>query len=271
MRIGLLAASIVSLVAHTTATAAPPPLLLPTAPWNVEFADSMCLLSRTYGRDGAISLLLKPNMLGNGMEIIVARANSAIGRPERGKVAVAVDGQKLNFDAHYDAQSSAQARLLRVMIPEDKMEMEALRDTLLIDAGPRSRLLFSLGGIDRAFPVLASCVAQLRAVHKVSDADIGALATPPKGSAAHLFTPDDFPSEALGRGRSGTVGVLLWVEANGRVSTCKVIESSANTTFEQATCEIVKRRGRFTAARDAAGQAVRAPTFTRIRWMPPDE
>lgn len=271
MRIRFLAASIATLVAHSTATAAPPPPpMTPSAPWNVEFADSMCLLSRPYGKDGAISLFLKPNMLGNGMEIIVARATSLIGGPGHGEAAVAIGGQKLNFDTYYNAQSTAKARLLRIMIPEDKIELSALRDTLLIDAGSRGLHLFSLAGIERAFPVLASCVAQLRAVHKVSDADIGAIATKPKGSAADLFTPDDFPSEALGKGQSGTVGVLFWVEANGRVSTCQVIESSASTVLEQATCNIVKRRGRFTAATDAAGKAVRAPSFTRISWMLPD-
>ena len=185
-------------------------------------------------------------------------------------IAVAIAGQKLNFDAYYSAQSTAQARLLRVMIPEDKIELSAFRDTLLIDAGSRTGHLFSLAGIERAFTVLASCVAHLRAVHKVSDADVGTLATRPKGSAADLFTPDDFPAEALGRGRSGTVGVLFWVEANGGVSTCRVIETSASPIFEQATCEIIKRRGRFTAATDAAGKAVRAPNFTRISWMLPD-
>jgi len=77
MRSKILAASFAILFAHSIAAAAPaaaPLPMTPTGPWKVEFADSMCLLSRPFGKDGATTLVLKPNMLGNGMEIIVSRA-----------------------------------------------------------------------------------------------------------------------------------------------------------------------------------------------------
>ena len=69
--------------------------------------------------------------------------------------------------------------------------------------------------------------------------------------------------------QSGTVGALVWVEVNGRVSSCQVIESNASPSLNQATCSILQRRGGFTPATDAANKAVRAPAFYRIRWLLP--
>ena len=92
MRVKSLMASLALLFAPGIAVAAPPQPLTPAGPWNVEFADSMCLLSRPYGRDGATNLVLKPAMIGNGLEIIVTRATTAIANPRFGNAALAVAG-----------------------------------------------------------------------------------------------------------------------------------------------------------------------------------
>jgi len=64
--------------------------------------------------------------------------------------------------------------------------------------------------------------------------------------------------------------VLVWVDATGRVSTCEIIESSAAAPLQEATCNIIKRRARFTPAKDAAGKPIRAPFFYRVRWALPE-
>lgn len=272
MRSKILAASFAILFAHSIAAAAPaaaPLPMTPTGPWNVEFADSMCLLSRPFGKDGATTLILKPNMLGNGMEIIVTRGTTSIDRPEHGKAAVDIADKRVDFDTFFNAYSTAKARLIRVVIPDAKIELTALRGTLSIDAKAEGQHSFSIVGIERAFPVLATCVAQLRAIYKVRDADIGALTAKPEVQPNSLFTVNDYPGEALRKGQSGTVGVLVWVEADGRVSTCEIVDSTASSVLEQTTCNILKRRARWTPAKDAAGKSVRAPGFTRIRWVLP--
>ena len=270
MRIKSLAAAFAIPFAHAAAAAAsPPPLMAPTGPWNVEFADKMCLLSRPYGKDGATQLMLKPDIVGSGMEIIVSNTAASASSPEIGNAGVTVAGRKLSFDPIFYAYSTGKARLVRVAIPDNKIELSALRETLSFNANSEGRYAFSIPGIELARPMLADCLSELRAAYKISDADIGKVATRPDGSNVRLFTFDDYPAEALRRGQSGMVGVLFWVEPNGRVSTCEVIESTASPVLEQATCNMVKGRARFKPARDAANNAIRAPGFTRIRWMLP--
>ena len=64
----IFAASLTALLAHATATAGPPPLpTAPNGPWTVDFADSMCILSRAYGKDRATTLMLKPSMVGDDL------------------------------------------------------------------------------------------------------------------------------------------------------------------------------------------------------------
>ena len=121
----------------------------------------------------------------------------------------------------------------------------------------------------RALPVLADCLAQLRTAHNVSEAEMAAIVTPPKGSALSFFSTNDYPDEALRKEQSGSVGVLLWVETTGRVSTCTVIESSAADPLKEATCNVFKRRARFEPARDVQKKPIRAPVFARIRWELP--
>ena len=52
LRLKYFALMVAILLAQGAATAAPPLPMTPTGPWNVEFADSMCLLRRAYGKNG---------------------------------------------------------------------------------------------------------------------------------------------------------------------------------------------------------------------------
>lgn len=272
MRIKTLAGCVIVL-AHAMAAAAapfsPPPLMMPAGPWNVEFADRMCHLSRPYGSDRATHLIFKPGMIGDEMEIIVAKTTTKTRDGTYGKAVLSISGKKVIDDALFSAYSTAEARLMRIQLRDDEFALSVVRGTLSIDAAPESHHLFVISGIERALPILAQCIDQLRTIYKVSKTDLADIATKPEGSLPRLFSTDDYPSEALRNEESGTVGALVWVETNGRISTCEIIESSGSSSLEQTTCDILKRRSRFAPAKDAAGKAVRAPMFTRIRWSLP--
>ena len=229
----------------------------------------MCHLSRPYGSDRATNLIFKPGMIGDEMEIIVAKTTAKIGDGTYGKAVVSISGNKVIDDALFSAYSTARARLIRIQLRDDEFTLSAMRGTLSIDAAPESRHFFAIPGIERALPILAQCIDELRTIYKVSKKDLAAIVTKPEGSLPRLFSTDDYPSEALRNNESGTVGALVWVEITGRISTCAIIESSGSTALEQTTCDILKRRSRFAPAKDAAGKAVRAPMFTRIRWLLP--
>ena len=261
------------LLAAATTTAAPSPApqaLKASGPWNVEFADSMCLLGRPFGKGGETNIIFKPSMIGDGFELIISQARSSVAPVRYGKVVLRVAGKPVEFDGRYTAYSSKTARLIRIIIDDETLALSAIHDTLEIDAVGEKRFAFSISGMAPALPVLAGCTADLRTAYKVSEADVGVLATKPTGTVAKIFSSDDYPREAWAKNEIGTVGVLLWIEANGRVSTCQVIETNASAALQQKTCEIFRDRARMTPATNAANQAVRAPMFSRVSWQLPD-
>lgn len=259
---------LVILFASNFAGAAPAPsLLAPSGPWHVEYAGSMCLLSRPYGANPESRLILKPSMTGDKLEIIVTTARSRISDRQSGKVAMAIAGKAVPEEVSFFAYSTAKARLVRIWNADETLTLSSLRDTLSIDAKGEGRYQFALTGIERARPALNVCLKQLRTMYNVTQADLAPIVTEPQGTVRKFFQSSDYPLEALNKNQSGTVGVLLWVELDGLVSKCEIIEPTNAKVLEEKSCSILKRRGRFVPAKDAAGRAIRAPVTTRINWQ----
>jgi periplasmic protein TonB len=93
-----------------------------------------------------------------------------------------------------------------------------------------------------------------------------------KGDLRSLFSTDDYPASALAAGIGGTAQAELTIGADGRVVGCNLIRSTGNGALDSATCNILRRRAKFTPARDSNGNAttdtVRTPTIT---WVVPAE
>lgn len=267
MRMRFLAASFAVLITNAIAAAAPAPALMkPTGPWHVEYAGSVCLLGRPYG---PARLIIKPSMIGDKLEIIVATARTRFSPRVTGQASLAIAGQAVAGESYFHAYSSAKSRILRVGSDEETLTLSALHDTLSIDAARESRHLFALAGIERARPALNTCLDKLRSMYSVTKADLAPIMTEPQASVRKFFSSSDYPIEALRNNQSGIVGVLLWIETDGGVSTCEVIEPIDVPILQQTTCNIFRRRGRFTPAKDAAGKAIRAPMTARIKWQLP--
>ena len=77
-----------------------------------------------------------------------------------------------------------------------------------------------------------------------------------KGDLRTLFSADDYPAAAQRNGEAGTVQAKLFIGPDGKVQSCTVIRSSNSAVLDDATCSILRRRARFTPARDVNGMAV---------------
>jgi protein TonB len=76
-----------------------------------------------------------------------------------------------------------------------------------------------------------------------------------KGDLRSLFSADDYPASAQSSGAEGTVRASLTIGPDGRVTGCNVIQSSGNGSLDSTTCNILRRRAKFTPARDSNGNA----------------
>lgn len=98
----------------------------------------------------------------------------------------------------------------------------------------------------------------------------GATAPVPRSSPQSWVTGDDYPMPALRAHATGVVAFELDIEADGTISACRVTGSSGSSLLDTMTCAMMRRRGRFTPARNSAGVAIRARWQSQVRWELPD-
>jgi protein TonB len=93
-------------------------------------------------------------------------------------------------------------------------------------------------------------------------------AAPARGDVRTLFSGDDYPASAQAAGAEGTARATLTIGPDGRVVGCNLIQSTGNGALDAATCNILRRRAKFTPARDSNGQPT-TDTYTTppIRWQ----
>jgi len=88
----------------------------------------------------------------------------------------------------------------------------------------------------------------------------------PRSDLRTLFSGDDYPVEAQRNGEEGTVQARLAIGIDGRVARCTIIRSSGYASLDDATCNILQKRARFTPARDNSfapvGDTVITPPVT---------
>lgn len=69
----------------------------------------------------------------------------------------------------------------------------------------------------------------------------------------------DYPRQIMASWpRGGRIDVILRIEANGRVSSCRVGRSFGNPAADQLTCALITQRGQFRPAIDRTGRPVAA-------------
>ncbi len=89
-----------------------------------------------------------------------------------------------------------------------------------------------------------------------------------RGDLRTLFTTDDYPASAAAAGAEGTAQAQLTIDSGGRVVGCSLIRSTGNSALDSATCNILRRRAKFTPARDSNGNPTTDTVTTPpIRWQ----
>lgn len=88
-----------------------------------------------------------------------------------------------------------------------------------------------------------------------------------RGDLRTLFSADDYPASAQAAGAEGTVRAELTISPSGQVVGCNITQSSGNSSLDSTTCNILRRRAKFTPARDSNGNAVSDTVPTPpIQW-----
>jgi len=95
-----------------------------------------------------------------------------------------------------------------------------------------------------------------------------ARAVPPLAS---YISSDDYPAAALRNEEQGSVAFTLDVGPEGRVTACRIRQSSGSAALDGATCRIMRSRARYRPARNARGDAVPGSDRATVQWVLPAE
>ncbi|MEH3048208.1 energy transducer TonB [Sphingomonas adhaesiva] len=90
-----------------------------------------------------------------------------------------------------------------------------------------------------------------------------------RGTRSEWITTEDYPSSAIRAEEQGTVAITVAIDADGRVTSCTVTQSSGSAALDQATCRLYAKRARFEPARDDGGARVASTYSDRVRWQLP--
>lgn len=80
------------------------------------------------------------------------------------------------------------------------------------------------------------------------------------------ITDRDYPRDASQAKIGGVVETRFTIQANGRVSGCRVTRSSGDASLDATTCSLIEDRFRFKPATNAAGDAIASQYGWRQSW-----
>ena len=247
-----------------------PPALKGAGPWTVEFAETLCGLGKTYETPaGTVMLAVKAPLVGRDYGIFVIRpGGAATVATWHQAFIVRPGGARVGPFPLQSFTSVSRKRVARFSIEAEKYTLAEDGSTLTLDLGAEGMFSFAVPNFAKALVTLEDCTKGLRKAFGIDQQVIDRVAVDAK-SIGLVFMANDYPSDALRQGLQGTVGALAFVGTDGRVTGCKVIETSGSPSLDSQTCAVLERRARYQPARDASGTKLRAPIYTRIRWVLP--
>jgi protein TonB len=116
--------------------------------------------------------------------------------------------------------------------------------------------------------VLLTLAAQAEPLEQSGAAEATTIVTPPSIAGGWFMSDDDYPAEARRQGLEGATSVVLQISAKGRVTDCRVTESSGTPSLDEASCSMLSKVT-FKPARDAGGHAVAGEFARRMNWTLP--
>lgn len=265
------------------AAAAEPETLQPTSQWEATRDGNMCLLIRHYrdSKGSPVDLMMRPGLLNDNVLLIIARDDGRSDVSLENTTIYTADGHELkDWSAQTFKMTSGKwvsfiDTRFRPFIgkpPKDEAEeenaprAELLGDNFSIRVKRQFNYRFLTPGIAVGRTILDQCIDAVRADVGVSQEDIDRVAEGPSIKEIGLSS-DDYPKEMLSRNLMSRPLLFYWVNEEGRVEDCQLLESAGYPEFDDIICNRVMQLMRYHPARDVDGNPVRAPQTQRIRFQ----
>lgn len=239
------------------------PPLAPLGKWRVDWGDTNCLAMQSYGEASAPTTFgFKPSLNGDVIRVIITRKGPY---QNAAHFPVALGDVKTTALGFRPAKTDRE--MFWINIPRADFDRLAALPTLAIK-GRRLDVVLSTTGFAAATRALDTCNKNLRAHWNADEAGvqrIGTMAAPLR-APARLVSSADYPDQAIFEGRDGTTGVSLLIDEKGELKDCVVEQASGVATLDAQTCILFQTRGKFSAAKDKEGKAIKSRLTYRFRW-----
>jgi TonB family protein len=272
MQLGVLSIFAASALISSAASAINSAPLQPIAPWVLDYDVAECHAERQYNEDhNAVTFAIRPAPNGETYELLIARtrAGPRYGDELRGEVdfgAGPIKAWLLNYGT-----TNPVLNVLKFRIPAAEMAQAQTANsvTFRIDGAiaGSSDIAFSLHALPGVLAGLKKCTEMLRHYWNMTPDEAGLIASPARGDMHPLFSPSDYPEEAMKHDQEGSSQFLLLINEKGRVAGCHVIKASGVPALDSMGCEIFRKRANFTPALNHQGIPIRsAVTTPPIVW-----
>lgn len=253
------------LFAAALATPAPADaaLLMPAGKWTIDWGDTNCIALQKYDdTKQPVTFGFKPSINGDVIRLMVSRKGP---RQKPAHFEVKVGDVKTTALVFSPKDSGMQ--LFWINIDRGDFNRLAIEPSIRI-GGRQLDLHLSTQGFEAAVKALDSCNADLRSEWNADEEGKARISVPPVAliSPVKFLKPEDYPSQAVFEGRDGVTAVSLLLDETGAIKDCVVEQASGVATLDAQTCLLIQQRGKFTAAKDAAGTPVKTRLFYRVRW-----
>jgi len=242
----------------------------PTSKWQVEYADTMCVLSRAYGAGpDAVTLGLRPMPMSTHSEIVlITQGNAATKLDGHGEIALLPSGHSTIGIYGRFPMPKGPGRIATILFEGDALAGLEQADAIDINLdGEEHRL--ATPGIAGAMKVLSSCQDDLLKHWGIDPNERKLEGTHVGGNPVRFFGPDEYPSSAIISREQGRVIAVAGVEPDGRVGSCTVVSSSGYKVLDETTCHIMRNKVRFTPALDKDGHPIASHYVMPVRWVLP--
>jgi TonB family protein len=84
--------------------------------------------------------------------------------------------------------------------------------------------------------------------------------------SSSIIRDGDYPADAARQGEQGSVTIQVTVSDRGRVLRCAIVQSSGSDSLDSRTCDLFRRRARYSPAVGAAGKPLAGTIEHRVAW-----
>jgi TonB family protein len=274
-RVGIAISLALAIPAGGFAQSSAPSPLAPSNKWMVEYADSMCVLTRDYGSgDTAVTVGFRPWPMGDQTEIIVMIDDpSTRVKAIRGEAMVTLSPSGKAIEGTYSDFMAPKFGKRLITINVKQKELTDLSTTTTVAISINGKPTFSVAprGIGTALKALDTCDDDLLRSWGVDPHERDSIATPATAATPprDWITEHDYPMEALVHGEQGTVAILWAIDTDGRVRKCIPEISSGNQALDKAACDAIVRRGKYHPAIGKNGKPIVSHQSRRVVWSLP--